>query len=303
MRLHFGALLCAVTGADVHAATCLPAWCSPSRCPPSEARKRQRRLDGLHRTGRAGRTRPHWGQENKLTAGQVARLYGNNLVRWREALLATTGTSTLFSNDFTRQRGLRTRTVSSARSLARARTPTATSRTSAAPPTPAGAPSRSLRPSSRSEVARAVYNFSSVDGSNAFVHVIDDPDGPYLRTDPDATAANNLDQSTRLLTKPRGTRGRPRRRRARTPAATLADVLVDNLGRARRRSACSARSSLNRPRSSPISASTIAPLMLALSISSGSGPYFVTVTGPIRDVDDTYVAGSASLTDVVGVVP
>lgn len=26
------------------------------------------------------------------------------------------------------------------------------------------------------------------------VHVVDDPDGPYLRTDPDGSASNNLDE-------------------------------------------------------------------------------------------------------------
>jgi hypothetical protein len=50
--------------------------------------------------------RPHWGQITKLTEPGVANLYGPQLMRWREALLAFSGTSTLFSNDFTRQRGL-----------------------------------------------------------------------------------------------------------------------------------------------------------------------------------------------------
>lgn len=35
--------------------------------------------------------------------------------------------------------------------------------------------------------------FTSVGGDDAYVIVVDDPDGPYLRTDPDATSANNLD--------------------------------------------------------------------------------------------------------------
>lgn len=26
------------------------------------------------------------------------------------------------------------------------------------------------------------------------IHVVDDPDGPYLRTDPDGSASNNLDE-------------------------------------------------------------------------------------------------------------
>jgi len=50
--------------------------------------------------------RPHWGQYNKLDALTVAMLYGESLNEWREALLAVSGTSTQFSNAFTRQRGL-----------------------------------------------------------------------------------------------------------------------------------------------------------------------------------------------------
>lgn len=50
--------------------------------------------------------RPHWGQYNKLTEAQVTRLYGADLERWREALLSVSGTTTTFSNAFTRRRGL-----------------------------------------------------------------------------------------------------------------------------------------------------------------------------------------------------
>jgi len=50
--------------------------------------------------------RPHWGQINRLSEADVTRLYGENLVRWCEALLAVSGTSTMFSNHYTRQRGL-----------------------------------------------------------------------------------------------------------------------------------------------------------------------------------------------------
>jgi D-arabinono-1,4-lactone oxidase/Protein of unknown function (DUF3892) len=50
--------------------------------------------------------RPHWGQYNKMTEAQTTRLYGADLDRWREALLALSGTSTTFSDGFTRRRGL-----------------------------------------------------------------------------------------------------------------------------------------------------------------------------------------------------
>ena len=39
-----------------------------------------------------------------------------------------------------------------------------------------------------------IVYFTGTDGDVTFVNVIDDPDGPYLRTDPDATSANNLDE-------------------------------------------------------------------------------------------------------------
>ena len=50
--------------------------------------------------------RPHWGQYNRLDALNVAMLYGSALNEWREALLGVSGTSSQFSNAFTRQRGL-----------------------------------------------------------------------------------------------------------------------------------------------------------------------------------------------------
>lgn len=55
--------------------------------------------------------RPHWGQYNKLDALNVAMLYGSALNEWREALLGVCGTSTQFSNAFTRQRGLEPRGI------------------------------------------------------------------------------------------------------------------------------------------------------------------------------------------------
>jgi hypothetical protein len=50
--------------------------------------------------------RPHWGQQNHTTAGQIAGLYGDALNRWRAVLGALSGGSTLFSNAFTVKRGL-----------------------------------------------------------------------------------------------------------------------------------------------------------------------------------------------------
>ena len=50
--------------------------------------------------------RPHWGQQNHLTAAQVKSLYGDLLDRWRAVLGGFSGNSTLFSSAFTIARGL-----------------------------------------------------------------------------------------------------------------------------------------------------------------------------------------------------
>jgi len=54
---------------------------------------------------------PHWGQFNKMQALDTAMLYGDSLNSWREGLLALQrltleADSSIFSNAFTRQRGL-----------------------------------------------------------------------------------------------------------------------------------------------------------------------------------------------------
>lgn len=50
--------------------------------------------------------RPHWGQMNNLNEHLVVDLYGQQLQNWRTALTQVCGTSTTFSNHFTRKRGL-----------------------------------------------------------------------------------------------------------------------------------------------------------------------------------------------------
>jgi len=50
--------------------------------------------------------RPHWGQYNKLTEQQVLSLYHEHLINWRKSLFRVSMKSTIFSNNFTRQRGL-----------------------------------------------------------------------------------------------------------------------------------------------------------------------------------------------------
>ncbi|MEX0864355.1 MAG: DUF3892 domain-containing protein [Acidimicrobiia bacterium] len=60
----------------------------------------------VHRLAVSRNGRPHWGQYNKLDALDVALLYGKALNEWREGLLKVSGTSTLFSNEFSQSRGL-----------------------------------------------------------------------------------------------------------------------------------------------------------------------------------------------------
>jgi Protein of unknown function (DUF3892)/FAD binding domain len=60
----------------------------------------------VHRRAVARGGRPHWGQYNKLDALDVSMLYGRSLNEWREGLLRVSGTSTRFSNEFSRYRGL-----------------------------------------------------------------------------------------------------------------------------------------------------------------------------------------------------
>jgi D-arabinono-1,4-lactone oxidase len=50
--------------------------------------------------------RPHWGQENHLSAQHVSQMFGSNLTAWRTALTALVGGSTTFSTAHTTQRGL-----------------------------------------------------------------------------------------------------------------------------------------------------------------------------------------------------
>lgn len=50
--------------------------------------------------------RPHWGQYNKMSQQHVGLLYHDSVTIWREALYRVSKGSMIFSNAFTRQRGL-----------------------------------------------------------------------------------------------------------------------------------------------------------------------------------------------------
>lgn len=50
--------------------------------------------------------RPHWGQKNNIGVREVTRLYGENLAEWRRQLEKIVQGSPMFSNEYTKQRGL-----------------------------------------------------------------------------------------------------------------------------------------------------------------------------------------------------
>ena len=132
--------------------------------------------------------RPHWGQYNKLNELQVMALYGANLMEWREALLRVCGESTLFSNRFTRQRGLEplniVRQVMSVR------------RTGQGVITHlCGAVGSEWSPVTVDDAVKQIKTgvaryFTQTGNQVAFLEVVSDK---YLRTRPDMAEANNLD--------------------------------------------------------------------------------------------------------------
>jgi hypothetical protein len=138
--------------------------------------------------------RPHWGQIHHLSEAQTSELYGPRLNRWREALMLISRSSTLFSNDFTRQRGLEP--LGLLRHVQRTRKSgdgPGTETTHLCGDDDAGwGPVPVAEAISQIESGAAVY-FTEVDGSIARIVIVDDPQGKYLRTEADTTKANNLD--------------------------------------------------------------------------------------------------------------
>jgi hypothetical protein len=132
--------------------------------------------------------RPHWGQVNKLNELEVTALYGKNLIVWREALLRVSGESAIFSNHFTRQRGLEplniVRQVTSVR-----RTPHGVT-THLCGPTGSEWSPISVADAIRQIKAGIARYFTQAGDKVAFLEVVGNE---YLRTTPDAAVENNLD--------------------------------------------------------------------------------------------------------------
>jgi hypothetical protein len=133
---------------------------------------------------------PHWGQYNKLDAVTVAMLYGDSLNAWREALFSVSNTSTVFSNEFTRQRGLEplgiVREVTSVRKRSGTITHLCNDGQSWSPV--------AVSPAIQEIQARTVKYIARRGDSAALIKVVNDGRGGfYLRTQADQTSADNLD--------------------------------------------------------------------------------------------------------------
>lgn len=140
--------------------------------------------------------RPHWGQFNKMQALDTAMLYGDSLNSWREGLLALEriteqADSRIFSNAFTRQRGLEpvgiARDVTTVKKRHGTITHLCNDAASWSPVTVAQA-IEDIR-------AGAVHYFARRDDSRAAIAVVNDGHGGfYLRTRADNTSRDNLDK-------------------------------------------------------------------------------------------------------------
>ena len=140
--------------------------------------------------------RPHWGQYNTMQALDTAMLYGDALNNWREALLALQGLtqmpdSRIFSNAFTRQRGLEpagiTRDVTSVKKKHGTITHLCNDAASWSPVAVAQA-IEEIR-------SGTMHYFARRDDSRAAIVVVSDGHGGFhLRTRADGTSRDNLDK-------------------------------------------------------------------------------------------------------------
>jgi hypothetical protein len=140
--------------------------------------------------------RPHWGQFNKMQALDTAMLYGDSLNSWREGLVALQRItqqpdSSIFSNAFTRQRGLEptgiARDVTSVKKKHGTVTHLCNDAASWSPVTVAQA--------IEDIQAGTVHYFARRDDSRAPIVVVNDGHGGfYVRTRADNTSRDNLDK-------------------------------------------------------------------------------------------------------------
>ena len=146
--------------------------------------------------------RPHWGQFNKLVEAQVLGMYGAKLIDWREALLRVSVESKLFSNNFTRQRGLEPANV--IREVVSVHKTASGVVTNLCGPVGAAWSPINVRDAIRQIQSNAVMYFTRAANRVAIVEVVNDASigGPYLRTTPDDTQSNNLDRLPQCMGTP-----------------------------------------------------------------------------------------------------
>jgi hypothetical protein len=140
--------------------------------------------------------RPHWGQYNKMQALDTAMLYGDELNKWREGLLALQrltqqADSKIFSNAFTRQRGLEpfgiARDVTSVKKKHGTITHLCNDATSWSPVT--------VEQAIEEIRSGTIRYFARREDSKAPIVVVSDGHGGfYLRTRADSTSRDNLDK-------------------------------------------------------------------------------------------------------------
>jgi hypothetical protein len=141
---------------------------------------------GVRRGGR-----PHWGQYNKLGELDVAVLYGDGLNEWREALLSVSGISMLFSNDFSRARGLEPTAI--AREVTAVRQDAQRAITHLCHDGARWSPV-SVDQAIEEIQSRAIQYFTTWDDKIALVKVVNDGHGGvYLRSVANGTTTDNLD--------------------------------------------------------------------------------------------------------------
>jgi FAD/FMN-containing dehydrogenase len=140
--------------------------------------------------------RPHWGQYNKMQTLDTAMLYGDELNKWREGLLALQTLtqhvdSRIFSNAFTRQRGLEplgiTRDVTSVKKKHGTITHLCNDAASWSPVT--------VEQTIKEIRSGTIRYFARCEDSRALIVIVSDGHGGfYLRSRADRTNRDNLDK-------------------------------------------------------------------------------------------------------------
>jgi FAD/FMN-containing dehydrogenase len=141
----------------------------------------------VHRLAVDRNGRPHWGQYNKLDALDVSMMYGDALNKWREALLRVSGTSTLFSNGYCRTRGLEPTAV--VREVTHVRKNGRGTITHVCNPGATWSPA-AVRQALREIESGTIQYFVKAADRLVPIRVVG---GRYLRSAPDDTTADNLD--------------------------------------------------------------------------------------------------------------